>query len=329
MSMEAKIAFTNRIKGKLRDNLTILQKEQVIRAVSECLIGFDLELDSIEYRSSDELLRLYLNALEIQGRSQGTLGRYEYTIKKMINSVKVSTQEITVFDLRNYLTSEKERGLSNETLEGERQVFSAYFNWLFREGLISNNPIANLGPIKRMKKILRTYSEIDIEKLKQQCNSIRDKALVCFMDSTACRISEITQLNRVDVNINQMECKVLGKGNKERTVYFDAVTGLILEQYLKERVDNNEALFVSKKAPYERLKPGAIREMLHKLQINADLDHIVHPHKFRRTRATRLVKHGMPIQEVAAILGHEKLDTTMKYVVIDNNDIKNSYQRYV
>ena len=329
MSTEAKMVFTNRLKGKLANNLPAFQIEQIVETVSECLFGFDLDLVTVESIDSGELLKTYLNALEIQGRSPKTIGRYDYIIRRMMDTVKIPTQEITVFHLRSYLTQEKERGVSNGTLEGIRQIFSAYFNWLQREGLLSQNPTANLGPIKSLKKVLTTYSEIDIEKLKQQCTCIRDKALVCFLYSTGCRISEVVNLNRSDISINSMECKVLGKGNKERAVYFDAVTGLILEQYLNERTDENEALFVGEKAPHERLLPGGIRAMLHDLEKKAELEEHVHPHKFRRTRATRLVKHGMPIQEVAAILGHEKIDTTMKYVVLNNNDIKSSYQKYV
>ena len=329
MSLEAKTVFTNRLKTKLADNLTEFQMKKLSEAVTECFFGFNLELETIERHDSDELLKTYLNALEIQGRSSKTIKRYEYVIKRMVDAVGIPTQEITIFHLRAYLTKEKERGVSNGTLDGCRQVYSAYFNWLQREGLLNQNPTANLGPIKKTKKVLTTYSEIDIEKLKQQCDNIRDKAIVCFLYSTACRIGEVVKLNRDDIDIHSMECKVLGKGDKERTVYFDAVTGLIIEQYLNEREDDNEALFVSEKAPHGRIHPGGVRTMLHALQAKAELEECVHPHKFRRTRATRLVKHGMPIQEVAAILGHEKLDTTMRYVVLNNNDIKSSYQKYV
>ena len=328
MSKEAKIVFENRLKMKLNDRFTECQEDFIFEAIQECLSGLSLEIGSVEERSSEELLKSYINAMAIQGRSEKTIARYEYVIKRLINWSDVPIQDFTIMNIRAYLGSEKDRGISNETLESTRQVFSAFFGWLHREGLILHNPVVNLGPIKGTKKIKTTYSDIDIEKLKQKAKNIRDKAIICFLLSTGCRISEVTQLNRTDINIPTQECKVLGKGNKERTVYFDAVSRLTLEQYLNQRDDDDEALFVDIRPPHERIKPGGVRIMLKKLEEETGVDH-VHPHKFRRTRATRLVKHGMPIQEVAAILGHEKLDTTMKYVVLDQQDIKSAYQKYV
>lgn len=328
MSKEAKMVFENRLKAKISEKFPGYRGEWIMQSVNDCLMGFNIELGSVKEYDSYELLKTYVNALEIQGRSKKTIERYEYLLKKFIESTDIPTQDCNVFHLREYLGKEKERGLSNETLEGIRQVLSAYFNWLHREGLILHNPVANLGAIKRIKKVKTIYTEIDIEKLKQKCKCTRDRAIICFLYSTGCRISEMTQLNREDVNLTLLECRVLGKGNKERTVYLDGVSGMMLMEYLNERDDSEEALFVGKKAPHIRLEPNGVRSMLRDLQKDSGVDH-VHPHKFRRTRATRLVKHGMPIQEVAAVLGHEKLDTTMEYVIMDKTDIKNSYQKFV
>lgn len=328
MSFEAKTVFINRLKSRLADILTGAQEDQVLSVLSECLSNFDVEQLAEESSGSDDLLQTYLSTLEIQGRSEKTIARYGYLIQRMLDVVKIATSDITVFHLRSYLSKEKGRGVSSETLEGIRQVFSAYFNWLHREGLIKQNPTANLGPIKRQKKVKTIYTDIDIEKLKQHCSNLRDKAIVCFLYSTGCRISELTQLNIDDVDMLHLEAKVLGKGNKERTVYLDAVSAMILEQYLRKRDDDEDALFVSLLKPHKRIQPGGIRNMLIELGKKADVEH-VHPHKFRRTRATKLVKHGMPIQEVAAVLGHEKLDTTMKYVVMDKSDIKLAFQKCV
>ena len=242
-----------------------------------------------------------------------------------METVRVNTRSITVYHLRQYLAQEKARGIADSTLEGTRQVFSSYFNWLQREGLIQTNPTANLGAIKCAKKIKLTYSEIDIERLKFNCKRLRDRAIVCFLKSTGCRISEMTQLNRDDIDLAALEVTVLGKGNKERTVYLDQVTGMLIDEYLKSRTDDHPALFIGKGT--ERLKPGGVRYMLRHLAERASVNH-VHPHKFRRTLATNLIRHGMPIQEVAAILGHDKLDTTMRYVVLDKSDVKNSYRKY-
>lgn len=242
-----------------------------------------------------------------------------------MDAVRTPTRKITVYHLRRYLADEKARGISDRTLESTRQVFSAYFNWLQRERLIDQNPVGNLGVIKYQKKEKDVYSEVDIERMKFGCKSLRDRAIVTFLQATGCRISEMVGLNRDDVDLQSLECKVLGKGNKERTVFLDQVAAATLQAYLATRTDELPALFVGKGT--ERLHPSGVRKMLCDLGASAHVSH-VHPHKFRRTTATNLIRHGMPIQEVAAILGHDKLDTTMQYVVLDKSDIKSSYRKY-
>lgn len=326
MGLDAKITFENRLKLDLEAILTVENLNRVLEIVSNTLTGFEMEVRTESEAGRDDLLPIYLNALSIQGRSPKTVSRYEYVISRFLKALSVPTREITIYHLRNYLASEKSRGVADSTLEGSRQVLSAYFNWLQREGLIQTNPSANLGAIKVKKKLKTAYSDIDIEKLKQNCGNLRDRAIVTFLLATGCRVSEMTQLNIQDVDLENLECTVLGKGNKERTVFLDTVAGMTLTQYLSQRTDHEDALFISLRG-HRRIQPGGIRTMLNKLGLLAHVEH-VHPHKFRRTRATNLIKHGMAVQEVAAILGHEKLDTTMEYVVMDKRAIKNAYQKY-
>lgn len=328
MSHEARETFLNRIRHKLEDYCIAVQVEKILESVNDCLYGFDIDLlGNNAVIICDDYVKAWIDALQLQGRSEKTLERYSYIVKRFMSTIETDTKEITIHHVRNYLAKEKERGLSDNTLEGIRQIFSAFFGWLYKEGLILKNPIVNLGAIKVPKKILKPYSDSDIELLKQNSTRIRDQAIVTFLLATACRISEVTQLNKDDVDFIKMECKVSGKGSKERKVYLDEVACMFLKEYLKDRTDNNAALFVSIKKPYDRLAPGGIRNMLKKLGIEADVDH-VHPHKFRRTTATNLLKHGMPIHEVAAILGHDKIDTTMEYIVMDDNMIRHDYQKY-
>ena len=258
-------------------------------------------------------------------RSEKTIARYEYVIRRMMEFVTVPTRRITVHHLRNYLAHEKERGVADSTLEGTRQLFSAYFNWLQRESLIEKNPTANLGTVKVAKKEKLRYTEIEMEKLNQNCETIRDRAILHFLASTGCRISEMTELNRDDVDLEKLECVVHGKGNKERTVFLSEVAGMIIREYLDGRTDDSEALFAGRGS--ERLQPGGVRFMLNELAKRAGVEH-VHPHKFRRTLATELTRRGMPIQEVAKILGHEKIDTTMRYLDMNNETVKANYRRY-
>lgn len=325
MGMAEKAIFLKEFEQELSDSVTASTMSKILSIASDILGGYDLVKTSDDTSDKDDLLSAYVSAMKIQGRSSKTIARYIYVIKRMMKSVNVSTHQITVYHLRRYLSDEKERGINDSTLEGTRQIFSAYFNWLQREGLIRQNPTVNLGSIKCQKKVKQTYSDVDIECLKYKCSNIRDRAIVCFLLSTGCRISEMTQLNRDDVNLTTLECTVLGKGNKERVVFLDAVAGMLIKEYLDSRKDDNPALFSGKGS--ERLTPGGVRFMLRNLAKSCGLEN-VHPHKFRRTLATNLIRHGMPIQEVASILGHDKLDTTMQYVVLDKSEVRNSYFRH-
>ena len=324
MAIEAKVALLNEIERSLGHMILAADMPGVMNALADSMAAYNVEKAEME-SGADDLLDAYLAALSVEGRSQKTIDRYKYLISRMMKAVKAPTRQITVYHLRRYLSDEKARGISDRTLDGCRQVFSAYFGWLQRERLIDVNPCGNLGAIKYQKKQKDVYSETDMERLKFGCKSVRDRAIVAFLSSTGCRISEMVGLNRTDVDLVNLECKVLGKGNKERTVYLSQVAGMVLQSYLDQRTDDHPALFVGKGT--DRIKPGGVRKMLVELGESANVTH-VHPHKFRRTTATTLIRHGMPIQEVAAILGHDKLDTTMQYVVLDQTDIKHSYQKY-
>ena len=232
---------------------------------------------------------------------------------------------ITIHHIRKYLEKGKKRGLKDSTLDAKRQVLNAYFGWLWREGLIERNPMTNMGTIKIPKREKKIYTEAELEMLIRGCKTIRDQAIIHFLSSTGCRISEMTQLNRNDVDLFKLECTVRGKGDKERTVFLSAVAGLVLGEYLRSRKDEEEALFIGMRK--ERLEPCGIRWMLKELSKRTGVEH-VHPHKFRRTRATNLCRHGMPIQTVAKVLGHEKIDTTMRYVIVEKEDMKNDLRRY-
>lgn len=325
MSVEAMATLFNDVELRLSSVLTAENASKVLEILSDELNSYTLVRIAGLPEEKDMLLDAYVSALEIEGKSKKTIERYVYIIKRMMAEVKVPTSKITVYHLRGYLASEKARGVGDSTLEGTRQVFTAYFNWLQRECLIKSNPTANLGVIKRQKKIREAYTEVDIEKLKAGCNTLRDKAIICFLASSGCRISEVIGLNRDAVNLYQLEAKVLGKGNKERKVYLSPVAGEALRQYLESRDDDCEPLFLNRYN--QRLTPSGVRAMLKELAAKTNVEH-VHPHKFRRTLATNLIRHGMPIQEVSRILGHDKLDTTMKYVVLNDRDVKNSYERY-
>ena len=328
MSIASRTQLMRELNNVVGHYVNADRMDEIMAAISEKIGKFSIEQDREQIESDSEtedMLKAFLSAKEVEGRSQKTLARYEYICKRALKKIGVPIRDISVFHLRKYLAEEKARGIADSTLDGTREVLSSLFGWLHKEGLIKMNPTGNLGTIKIQKKVRKPYSQTDIEKLKECCKTSRDKAIVCILLSTGCRISEICGLDRDDLDFVNKEVTVLGKGNKERTVFLDDVCIMCLTRYLSERKDNEPALFIGKRR--ERLEPGGVREMLRVLADKAGVEN-VHPHRFRRTLATNLIDHGMELQNVSQILGHERLDTTMKYIYTSKGDLKNQYRKY-
>lgn len=325
MSIQAKQLLTKDIKEHFDEFLLKADSEKAIETVNTALANYDVEeVDGGYDAESKELLTAYLQAKEIEGRSQKTLNRYSYMLEKMITGIGAPITKVTVFHVRTYLMSERKRGLSDASLEGVRSIMSAFFGWLLKEGLIKLNPMANIGTIKCQKQVKEPFSRLEIELIKQACETCRERAIVSFLQSTGCRIGEVCRLDKEDIDLQTFECKVLGKGNKERIVYFSPVTAMELERYFKERTDSDPCLFAGVKG---RLTEQGMRAFLKRIEKRCGVPNI-HPHRFRRTLATNLIDRGMAIQEVAYILGHDNLNTTMKYVYIEQSNVKSAYQRY-
>lgn len=302
--------------------------DEVMANISERIGKFTIDLEETPTGADSEtedFLKAFLSAKEVEGRSAKTIARYEYICRKALEKMGVPLRDVSVFHLRKYLADEKARGLSDCTLDGNRECLSSLFGWLHKEGLLKSDPTANLGAIKVQKKVRKPYSQTDIERLKEKCKTSRDKAIICLLMSTGCRIGEVCSLNKDAIDFTNKEITVLGKGNKERTVFLDDVTIMVLKRYFSERKDDMDALFIGRK--HERLTPGGVRNMLRNLADSAGVENAF-PHRFRRTLATNLIDHGMEIQNVAQILGHERLDTTMKYIYTSKGELKNQYRKY-
>lgn len=328
MAAEDKQALLNALNKNLYDKLTGKDVDTVTKELLSVLTVFDVKQREPTDKTTDteELLKAFLDAKRAEGKSENTIEHYRYLIKRLMDATNASVNEVTVYHLRSYLTSEKERGMGDKTLQGYRWVYSSFFGWLFKEALISRNPCANLGPVKCRKEKKKAFSETDLEKIREACYSLRDKALVNFLLSTGCRVGEVCGLNIEDLDFSTMEVHVLGKGNKERVVYMDFVTVLHLRKYLESRKDNNPALFVSERKS-TRLTDGGIQESMRKLGRRADVEK-VYPHRFRHTFATILAQRGMPIQEISVLMGHEDISTTMKYIGISQASIKSNLRKY-
>ena len=327
MSIEAKQMLKKELRDLLEDRLTAKQMATIMEEADAVLAHYTVDRDreTAAGMEFDEMLEAFLSAKRVEGRSEKTLQHYQYILGRLRDSSTTPIRDMSVHTLRSFLAEEQARGISDKTLEGVRNVFSSFFGWLQKERLIAQNLCANLGPIKCAKKVRHPFADTDIECLKERCKTQRDRAILCFLLSTGCRISEVCALNRNSVDFQALECTVLGKGNKERTVFLDDVSAMQLQRYLSERTDLSAALFTGRRS--DRMTPNGVRTMLKKLAAEAMVEN-VHPHRFRRTLATNLIDRGMTIQEVASILGHEKLDTTLKYVYIDKENIRNAYRKY-
>lgn len=327
MSIQAKQLFTEEVQEKLEDDLTVKSMRRVTEAITDTLEGYDMEPVSGRPSSeTNDLIKIFASAKSVEGRSPRTINRYLYVVDRFLAFAQVPVGKVTINHIRDYFAEEKARGVSDRTIEGYRSTLSSIFGWLYKEELIKRNPCANLGSVKYQKKVMFPFSATDIERMKENCLCDRDKALVCFLASTGARISEVCALNRNSVDLRNRECLVLGKGNKERTVYIDTVAAMVLHRYLSSRSDDSDALFVGRDS--KRLTPGGVRKMLKRLETVSGVENI-HPHRFRRTLATNLIRHGMPILEVSQILGHAKLDVTMTYIYTEQEDVKNNYQKFI
>ena len=280
-------------------------------------------------KNKTETLELFLTAKKVEGCSSRTTKYYKYVITSFLNSVNGKLSDIATDDIRSYLNSKFDEGkISNVSVDNTRRILSSFFAWLAEEDYIIRNPMKRIHKIKAMKPVREAYTDEMLETIKAACTSTRDLAIIELLASTGMRVGELVRINKTDVDFEKREIIVLGKGNKQRRVYFDAKTKLHIKSYLKSRLDNNDALFASLFSPFNRLKISGVEIVLRKIGKKTNLSK-VHPHRFRRTLATKAIDKGMPLEQVQILLGHAKIDTTLHYAIVDQNNVRNSYHRYL
>lgn len=306
------------------------QTEKLQEVMQHELFNYEvLESESKGKNSQQNLIELFLSAKRIEGCSEKSLKYYRATIKSMIDSISKEIKHIQTDDIRNYLTEYQEQKKSSRvTIDNIRRILSSFFSWLEDEDYILKSPVRRIHKIKTVSSIKETYSDEALELMRDNCSEIRDLAMIDMLASTGMRVGEMVLLNRNDIDFNERECIVFGKGNKERIVYFDARTKIHLQNYLESRTDNNPALFVSLKSPHERLKIGGIEVRLREYGKKLGLQK-VHPHKFRRTLATMAIDKGMPIEQLQQLLGHRKIDTTLQYAMVKQSNVKIAHRKYI
>lgn len=321
--MEEKIV---KVLNEMSAYLTIAQMKKLQEIMLDTFAENKIEKSNV---ANNDFLQMFLDAKKIEGCSGRTIQYYQTTILHMFSKMNVPIRKITTEEIRAYLSEYQENShCTNVTVDNIRRNISSFFSWLEEEDYILKSPMKRIHKIKTKTVVKSVISDEGIEKLRDYCTESRDLAIIDLLYSTGIRVGELVNLNIDDIDLEGRECVVYGKGNKERRVYFDAKAKVHLKRYMEERQDNNEELFVTLDYPYNRLKISGVEIRLRSLGRKLNLERI-HPHKFRRTMATRAIDKGMPIEQVQKILGHSQIDTTMQYAMVNQANVKSSHQKYM
>lgn len=327
--MEAKTQIIEKLQEQLIKTLEAEKVNRICRILNEILDEFSVCKIQQKETQSDLLLDDFIQAKKLEGCSPKTLAYYTSTLEKLFISSKKSATEISLEDIRAYLSNfQTSRQVSKMTIDNNRRIFSTFFSWLENEDFFVKSPMRKIHRVKQDITVQKVFTDENMVILRDWCADARSRALVDLLEATGMRVGELVKLNRTDINFEQRQTIVIGKGAKEREVYFNASAKLHLKEYLNSRTDYSPALFVQKKAPYKRLSISGVESALRRLGKCANINK-VHPHRFRRTMATEAINRGMPIEQVQRLLGHAKIDTTMRYAQVDQQNVKMSHKKYL
>lgn len=307
------------------------QLTQLQKALEYTLFGYEITKQDEKEVTNDnpKLVDAFVAAKRIEGCSEKTLKYYRTTIDAMVSTTDKNIRHIQTEDLRSYLTDYQSKNQSSRvTIDNIRRILSSFFAWLEDEDYILKSPVRRIHKVKTASNIKETYTDEELEKMRDNCTELRDLAIIDMLASTGMRIGEMVLLNKADINFNERECIVFGKGDKERIVYFDARAKIHLQNYIDSRTDDNPALFVTLRSPYERIKIGGIETRLREMGKDINIEK-VHPHKFRRTLATMAIDKGMPIEQLQQLLGHKRIDTTLQYAMVKQSNVKQAHRKYI
>ncbi len=321
-----------KIEQAMLPTLNNAQMKQLHEVLTHVLWDIDIAAGAgaaAQQVSNNELMESFLAAKRVEGCSEKTLKYYRATINHLLLKITLHLTEVTTDDLRQYLADYQQGSTCTKgNIDNIRRILSSFFAWLEDENYILKSPVRRIHKIKTSKTVKETYSDEALEMIRDNCTNIRDLAMVDLLASTGMRVGELVHLNIADIDFENRECIVFGKGNKERPVYFDARTKIHLRNYVNSRRDDNPALFVSLLKPHNRLEISGVEIRIRKIGRSLGLEK-VHPHKFRRTLATRAIDKGMPIEQVQQLLGHAQIDTTMQYAMVSQNNVKLSHRKYI
>ena len=328
--MDCRVQLLRNIKIELNKFLGDNVLEQSIDIITCLLRNYEINqrcTDIVPHQDvNGTLLKTYCACLMIGGKSPKTIIQYKYTIEKLSMAINKKFNEVSVFDIRMFLALEKQRGVSNRTLENTRANLSAFFQWMAKEEHIEKNPCANIDPIKYNDKEKFPFSVVEIDAIRFACNTLKERAIVEMLLATGLRVSELSDLKLLDIDLNNLSVHVRhGKGDKARIVYMNDLARQHLVEYIVNRNTDTEYVFINKKK--KKLNAGGIRYILNMIGKRAQVDN-VHPHRFRRTFVTSLVNRGMNINEVQKLMGHTNINTTMKYICITDSKVYASYKQF-
>ena len=317
------------IEQEMLKSLDNVQLGKLRKTLIVTLSRYDFVETNSNTDEEKDYIEMFLSAKRVEGRSEKSLIYYSKTIYKVCEEIDKDVRRITTDDLRRYLSDYQGTHKSSKvTIDNIRRILSSFFGWLEDEDYIVKSPVRRIHKVKSGSVVKDTYSDEDLELMRDNCSELRDLALIDLLSSTGMRVGEIVLLNKSDIDFKERECKVFGKGDKERIVYFDARAKMHLRKYLDEREDNNEALFVSLKSPYHRMSIGGIEARLRKIGLEVGIENVF-PHKFRRTLATSAIDKGMPIEQLQRLLGHQRIDTTLQYAMVKQSNVKQAHKRYI
>ena len=321
--------ITDVVQGML-PYLNNAQTEKLQEVLQHTLFSYKVtKVENNTENLEQDLVELFLSAKRIEGCSEKTLKYYNATIQAMLTCVGKGVRHIVTDDVRSYLTEYQEKNQSSKvTIDNIRRILSSFFSWLEDEDYILKSPVRRIHKVKTGTNIKETYTDEALELMRDSCTELRDLAIIDMLASTGMRVGEMVLLNRADINFNERECVVFGKGDKERIVYFDARTKIHLQNYLNSRRAENPALFVSLQKPHKRLQISGIEVRLREYGKRLGLSK-VYPHKFRRTLATMAIDKGMPIGQLQQLLGHRRIDTTLQYAMVKQSNVKIAHRKYI
>lgn len=330
-----KTEVISNITKDMEDSLTDYQLNKLKESLIINFEGVEFIIKTDELKHQEELdenknmIDSFISSKQVEGCSERTIKYYKEIIEKFVSGFDKSIKQISTNEIRNYLSNYKENSsCGSTTIDNIRRVLSSFFSWLEDEDYIIKSPVRRIHKIKTAVVVKEVLTDENLERLRDECENIRDLSLIELLISTGMRVGELVNLNINSLNFEDRSCIVLGKGNKEREVYFDAKTKLHLKEYISKRNDSNDALFVSMREPHQRLSISGIELIIRTLGINSNINK-VHPHKFRRTLATMAIDKGMPVEQVQKLLGHVKIETTMNYALVNQSNVKISHRRYI